>query len=138
MRNVANLTFKSEGNKSSYLGGISGTFGSDAVGHVLQGGVFYGKLKGLGMEGKIALTIGTPAGRLEGGRRVLNTQVGGSIVFAEGEEPDASGDVVVVEQEIPITADNYYNYMYRQAITKEVAEGDGCSVITTKPAVPTK
>ena len=137
LRNVANITFKSEGKSSSYLGGISGTFGSETVAHVLHGGVFYGKLKGLGMEGKIALTLGTPF-RIEGGRRVLNTQVGGSIVFAEGEEPDASGDVVVVEQEIPITADNYYNYMYRQAITKEVAEGDGCSVITTKPAVPTK
>ena len=137
LRNVANITFKSEGNTSSYFGGISGTFGSETVAHVLHGGVFYGKLKGIEMEGKIALTLGTGF-RIEGGRRVLNTQVGGCIVFATETGEDANGDTATLDVEIPITEDNYYTYMYRQAITKEVAEGDGCSVITEKPSVPTK
>ncbi len=137
LRNVANITFKSEGKSSSYFGGISGTFGSEDVAHVLHGGVFYGKLKGIGMEGKIALTLGTGF-RIEGGRRVLNTQVGGCIVFATETGEDANGDTATLDVEIPITEDNYYTYMYRQAITKEVAEGDGCSVITEKPSVPTK
>ena len=138
LRNVANITFKSEGKTSSYLGGICGTFGSDAAGHVLQGGVFYGDLKGIGMEGKIAMAIGTPAGRLEGGRRVLNTQFGGNVIFATETGEDANGDVETYDVKIPITEENWINYMYRQPITQEIALGDGCSVITTKPSVPTK
>ena len=138
LRNVANITFKSEGKSSTYLGGISGTFGSDDVGHVLQGGVFYGDLKGIGMEGKIAMAIGTPAGRLEGGRRVLNTQFGGNMIFATETGEDANGDIETSDVKIPITEENWINYMYRQPITQETAVGDGCSVITTKPAVPTK
>ena len=138
LRNVANITFKSEGKTATYLGGISGTFGSDDVGHVLHGGVFYGDLKGIGMEGKIAMTIGTPAGRFEGGRRVLNTQVGGNVIFATETGEDANGDMETYDVKIPITEENWINYMYRQPITQETAVGDGCSVITTKPAVPTK
>ena len=34
-----------------------------------------------------------------------------------------------------INASNYFNHLYSKAITKEVAEGDGCSVLEAKPTV---
>ena len=84
------------------------------------------------------MAIGTPAGRFEGGRRVLNTQFGGNVIFATETGEDANGEVETYDVKIPITEENWINYMYCKPITQEIALGDGCSVITTKPSVPTK
>jgi len=35
-----------------------------------------------------------------------------------------------------MTAENWFNYIYLDAVTEEVATADGCELLTEKPAVP--
>ena len=144
LKNIANLTFKSKGAPDTadkiytYIGGICGTFGSDTNPHHIDGGVFYGNFKAIGMEGLIGLAFGNFRTAT---RFVENVQFGGNMVFAvdttEIEDTD-SGTVEKTETDIltPIDASNYFKYIYKTPITADQATEDGCEPLATKPAVP--
>ena len=145
LKNIANLTFKSKGSSdaNTYLGGICGTFGSADNPHHLKGGVFYGDCKAIGLEGLIGLAFGNY--RLDT-RYVENVQFGGNMVFAENKETEEDIDTGEVIETItnvltPITEENIHQYAYKHnegnpSVTFEQFTKDGCTVITTKPAVP--
>ena len=141
LKNVANLTFNSKGSSdaNTYLGGICGTYGSETNPHHLVGGVFYGDFKALDMEKKIGLAFGNFRTAT---RFVENVQFGGNVIFTTDTGEDASGVVETVDVKIPITADNLYMYAYKYngespSVTTEELANENCTVITTKPAVPT-
>ena len=147
LKNVANLTFKSKGSSdaNTYLGGLCGTFGSDENPHHIDGGVFYGNFKAIGMEKKVGLAFGNCRTDT---RNVENVQFGGNMVFSEHkteEGVDDDGNPTggeIVDDKIAITAENLYMYAYKYngenpSVTTEQLTTDNCTVITTKPAVPT-
>ena len=145
LKNIANLTFKSKGDTdaNTYLGGICGTFGSADKPHHLKGGVFYGNCKAIGLEGLTGLAFGNYRTDT---RFVENVQFGGNMVFAENKETEEDIDTGEVFEKItdiltPITEENIHQYAYKYnegnpSVTLEQFKADGCSVITTKPAVP--
>ena len=145
LKNIANFTFNSKGDSdaNTYLGGICGTFGSEDNPHHLNGGVFYGNCKAIGLEGLIGLAFGNYRTDT---RYVENVQFGGNMVFAENKETEEDVDTGEVFEKItdiltPITEENIHKYAYKYnegnpSVTLEQFKADGCSVITTKPAVP--
>ena len=145
LKNIANITFKSKGGSdaNTYLGGICGTFGSADNPHHLKGGVFYGNCKAIGLEGLTGLAFGNYRTDT---RFVENVQFGGNMVFAENKETEEDIDTGEVFEKItdiltPITEENIHQYAYKYnegnpSVTLEQFKADGCSVITTKPAVP--
>ncbi|MBR2859968.1 MAG: hypothetical protein IKB90_07820 [Alistipes sp.] len=144
LKNIANITFTSKGDSdaNTYLGGICGTFGSADNPHHLDGGVFYGNCKAIGLEGLTGLAFGNIRTDT---RFVENVQFGGNMVFAEEKSSveDAGGEVIeeIIDVLTPITAENLYMYAYKYngenpSATTEQLAADNCTVITTKPAVP--
>ena len=145
LKNIANFTFNSKGDSdaNTYLGGICGTFGSADNPHHLNGGVFYGNCKAIDMEGLTGLAFGNYRTDT---RYVENVQFGGNMVFAENREtvddPDGGEPIESVTEILtPITEENIHKYAYKYnegnpSVTLEQFKADGCSVITTKPAVP--
>ena len=122
--NVGNLTFTSTAT-TYYYGGLVG-----AANNPVNGGVFYGDITALGKEGKVGALLGKPR---TDALKVTNAAVGGNFIYSEVENEDANGEKVNVgvKTEIDLTM------LYTTAITAAVAEGDGCSLITAKPTVPT-
>ena len=123
---------------NTYIGGICGTFGSDTNPHHIDGGVFYGDFKAMGMEKNVGLAFGNFRTAT---RFVENVQFGGNVIFATETGEDAAGNAETVEIKIPITADNLYMYAYKYngenpSVTTEELANENCTVITTKPAVP--
>ena len=99
----------------------------------------YCNIKAMGLEGKVGMVMGIARADAT---KAANCKVGGSLVF----EQKTSGGVVDEEgYEIPVTVtdvvttldgSNWFQYIYNAAVEKAVAEGDGCSLLTEKPAVP--
>ena len=122
--NVGNLTFSSTAT-TFYYGGLVG-----AANNPVEGGVFYGNITALGKEGKVGALLGKAR---TDALKVTNCQIGGNFIYSEEEDEDANGEKVMVGVKTPIDL----TMLYTTAIEASVAEGDGCSVITEKPAVPT-
>ena len=59
--------------------------------------------------------------------KATNCQIGGNTV--EIDEADEN------EKLSPITADNFFDYIYSTPIDKATAEADGCSLLSTKPTI---
>ena len=144
LKNIANLTFNSKGGSdaNTYIGGICGTFGSDTNPHHIDGGVFYGNFKAIGMEKLIGLAFGNFRTAT---RFVENVQFGGNMVFAEDkveiEDGEGNIDTTITDVLTPITTENLYMYAYKYngenpSVTTEELAAENCTVITTKPAVP--
>ena len=131
LKNIANLTFNGKGSTSTYLGGICGTFGSENTGHILESGVCYGDIKAIGLTGEFGFAFGNSSTDT---RYVKNVQIGGRIAYEEADEEDADGIIKTSPKWIDITEDNFFEYLYTVAVTKDVAVANGCSVITEKPA----
>jgi hypothetical protein len=141
LKNIANLTFKSKGSSdaNTYIGGICGTFGSDTNPHHIDGGVFYGDFKAIGMEKNVGLAFGNFRTAT---RFVENVQFGGNMIFKTETGTDAGGVEETYDVKIPITTENLYMYAYKYngenpSVTTEELANENCTVITTKPAVPT-
>ena len=122
--NVGNLTFSSTAT-TCYYGGLVG-----AANNPVDGGVFYGDITAIGKEGKVGALLGKAR---TDALKVTNAAVGGNFIYSKTQEPDAAGDVVTVENKTPIDL----TMLYTTAIEASVAEGDGCSLLTAKPTVPT-
>ena len=122
--NVGNLTFSSTAT-TCYYGGLVG-----AANNHVEGGVFYGDITAIGKEGKVGALLGKAR---TDAIKVTNCQIGGNFIYSEEENEDANGEKIPVgvKTEIDLTM------LYTTAIEASVAEGDGCSLITAKPTVPT-
>ena len=131
LKNIANLTFNGKGSTSIYLGGICGTFGNEENGHILESGVCYGDIKAIGLTGEFGFAFGNSSTET---RYVKNVQIGGRIAYEEADEEDADGIIKTSPKWIDITEDNFFEYLYTVAVTKDAAVANGCSVITEKPA----
>ena len=105
---------------SGFVGGIAGSTASSIINSQVYAavkGVYYSNI-----------------GMITGSERVAGTvvakdcQVGGSICIDHDEEDES-------EKLYPITADNYFNYIYSSPIDKETAEADGCYPLSVKPTI---
>ena len=121
--NVGNVTFTKTSN-TAYYGGLIG-----AANNVATNSKFYGDITAIGLEGKVGALYGKAR---TDAIKVTNSAAGGNIIYSEATEEDANGDVVTYGVKTPIDL----TMLYQTAIAVSVAEGDGCSLLTSKPAVP--
>ena len=88
-------------------------------------------------EGQTSAKIGLIAG-VERTESVVasNCQVGGKIVIEEVTEEDPNsgvGETKVTPGDI--TSSNWFKHIYSAEVTEDVAQGDGCSLIESAPAI---
>ena len=128
---VKNVTFVKGSGASIFVGGIDSSAKA-----TIYNSECYCDISAVGLQGKVGMLVGnsrTDAIYASG------CKIGGNLILAEevSEEIDASGDTIttVAPVKIPITADNYYEYIYNTAVSKAVAEGDECSYLSVKPTV---
>ncbi len=122
LKNIANITFSGTAS-TPYYGGIFGSvllatncpIGALAT---IDNCVCYGDIKAVGLDGKIGLIMGVARSKFI----ATNCKVGGNLIFAEGTTT-------------AINSTNWFNYIYKGAITEAVATADGCSLLTAKPAL---
>lgn len=114
--NTGNIKSTGTG-KDVYVGGIQG------AGRVVSGAKCYCNIR---TENVTACGWIMPAERTST-LKATNCQIGGNTI--EIDEADES------EKLYPITADNYFNYIYSSPIDKETAEADGCYPLSTKPTI---
>jgi hypothetical protein len=73
--------------------------------------------------------------------KATNSGVGGSIAtdFTEVPEDEYGGSdaTIKVPNKKTLDSSNWFEYIYTTAVTKAVAEGAGCSLLSEKPALPT-
>ena len=114
--NTGNITSTGTG-KTVYVGGIQGAGKS---------------VSGAKCFCKIYATNATAVGWIMAAERTsslkaTNCQVGGYTV--EIDDADES------EKLSPITAEDFFNYIYSSPIDEETAKTDGCSLLSTKPVI---
>ena len=100
----------------------------------------YGNLKAVGLEGKVGMIMGQARADAT---KAANCKVGGSLVLkqnqGESSFDDETGETIPGEIEDVVTTlngNNWFQYIYNAAVEKSVAEDDGCSLLSEKPAVP--
>ena len=138
LKNVANLTFNSTATTKNFGGifGLVATKTNPSPGALanITGCVFYGDIKALGMTSdQMGVILGGVA-RTADKFVVKNSQIGGNFIFSVANDTDAGGEEITVDVLTPFDL----TMIYKTAITEAQALEDGCSLITTKPTVPTK
>ena len=138
LKNIANLTFSSN-ISTKHIGGIFGLIGTKTNPEAgalanIKNCVFYGNIKALGLSADQIGVIAGGVSRTADKFVVKDSQIGGNFVFGTATEEDANGDNVTYDVETPIDL----TAIYKNAITEAQAKEDGCSLLTSKPAVPTK
>ena len=121
--NVGNVTFTKTSN-TAYYGGLIG-----AANNVATNSKFYGDITAIGLEGKVGALYGKAR---TDAIKITNSAAGGNIIYSTATEEDANGDVVTYGVKTPIDL----TMLYATAITADVAQGDGCSLLNAKPTVP--
>ena len=114
--NTGNIKSTGTG-KLIYVGGVQG------AGKVVSGAKCYCNIR---TENVTAYGWIMPAERTST-LKATNCQIGGNTI--EIDEADES------EKLSPITADNFFDYIYSSPIDKATAEADGCSLLSTKPTI---
>ena len=131
--NLGNLTFSGTGSSAEKFGGIIG----HSANGVIENCVCHADLKAIGKEGKVGAIMGIARAEAT---KASNCKIGGNMIFSQDgkETEDDMGNPTTVYTPIltPITADNYFQYIYITAVEQAVAEGDGCEHLATKPATP--
>ena len=122
--NVGNLTFTKSSGTMNY-GGIVGCANTP-----ITGATFYGNITALGLKGKVGALLGKAR---TDALKVTNCQIGGNFIYSEAKDTDASGEEITVDVLTPFDL----TMLYTTDIAASVAEGDGCSLLTSKPTVPT-
>ncbi|MBO5962748.1 MAG: hypothetical protein J6Q01_06385 [Alistipes sp.] len=93
----------------------------------------YCDIEAIGLKGYVGMVVGMA-------RATATTStkcgVGGSIAFDTKEDNDPSGDLILVP-DFQSIAGNWYERIYTTDVTQATAEGDGCYLLTEKPALPT-
>ena len=136
LKNVGNITFSADATTKNYGGliGLVATKTNPSPGALanITDCVFYGDIKALDMgAGTIGVILGGVA-RTADKFVVKNSQIGGNFIYSVAKDTDASGDEITVDVKTPFDL----TMIYKTAITEAQAQADGCSIITTKPAVP--
>ena len=145
LKNYGTITYGITASNAVACGGIFGSAALNAncpVGALnnMTGFVFYGDIKAIGMEGKVGAILGVDRSE---NIIVKNAQLGGNMVFAQDEKTETDADTMeetVIKTDVltPITAENYFKYIYKTPITADQATEDGCGWLSEseKPAVP--
>ena len=132
---VANIPYANYGNitcRGSYdatqangIGGIVGSLNSGKT--TLDNGTCYCDIDASGFE---CVGFGTGYARTDD-HKMTNCKFGGNLLRIEVDEADESKK----EIRTPLTADNYFDYIYAASIDKATAEADGCSFLESNPNV---
>ena len=132
---VANIPYANYGNitcrgtydatQANGIGGIVGSLNSGKT--TLDNGTCYCDIDAAGFE---CVGFGTGYARTET-HKMTNCKFGGVLVRTEIDEADES---VKVER-TPLTADNYFNYIYSAPIDNATAEADVCSFLESNPNI---
>ena len=133
--NLGNITFSGTGT-TECIGGIVGYTNV----HTVNNSKCYATITAMGKEGKVGMIEGNARADAT---KATNCYVGGTLVFSvtKPEVDEESGIESGGGEPLPGVIDrtNYFNYIYSTAVTKAVADGDGCTadkVLTAKPDVP--
>ena len=132
---VANIPYANYGNitcrgtydttQANGIGGIVGSLNSGKT--TLDNGTCYCDIDASGFE---CVGFGTGYARADA-HKMTNCKFGGNLLRIEIDEADESKK----EIKTPLTADNYFNYIYAAPIDKATAEADGCSFLESNPNV---
>ena len=116
-------------NTGARIGGAVGTTSKP-----LDNVTVFCNITAIGRSGKVGMVEGKAYAE---DSKAANCKIGGSLVFAKVDGGvDANGDNQILDDPGKMTAENWFNYIYLDAVTEEVATADGCSLLTEKPAVP--
>ena len=132
--NIGNVTVKNctSDLAKSRIGGFVGNATEPIV-----GAKSYCDISAIGYNGHVGAIMGIASATAN---KATNCGIGGNMIFSEDEEKitDDSGEEKITTKPVltPITTDNYFEYIYSAAITKDAAEGDNCSCLTAKPSLP--
>ena len=95
----------------------------------------YCDIHAIGLQGKVGMIMGIP---YAAATKATNCGIAGNLIFSQEDgdsgtdddgNPTGGGKVDV---KTPITGDNYLSYIYTAAVT----EANGCSFLSSKPALP--
>ena len=133
--NLADLTFKGQSTAAAgtaealCCGGVTGVSRTS-----LDNAQFYGTITALGLEGYVGAICGNvrDVSTTDINAKAVNSKAGGYIVYSEATEEDANGDMVTYGVKTPIDLTMFYC----APIAASVAQEDGCSLLTKKPATP--
>ena len=125
--NYGNITCRGtyDASTTSGIGGIIGSLNSGKT--TLDGGTCYCNIDASGFA---CVGFGTGYARTDT-HKMTNCKFGGSLVKVERDEEDETETVTTT----PLTADNYFEYIYSEAIDKATAEADVCSFLESKPTI---
>ncbi|MBR2860112.1 MAG: hypothetical protein IKB90_08545 [Alistipes sp.] len=115
-------------NTGALIGGAVGTTSKP-----LDNVTVFCKITAIGRSGKVGMVEGKAYAEAS---KATNCKIGGSLIFATQESVDTDGNEEVLDVVTTLDASNWFEHIYTAAITEEVATGDGCSLLTEKPAVP--
>ena len=132
---VANIPYANYGNitcrgtydttQANGIGGIIGSLNSGKT--TLDNGTCYCDIDAAGFA---CVGFGTGYARTDT-HKMTNCKFGGNLVSTEIDEADESVKVVST----PLTASNYFDYIYAASIDQATAEADGCSFLESNPNV---
>ena len=127
LENYGNITCRGtyDASTTSGIGGIIGSLNSGKT--TLDGGTCYCDIDASGFA---CVGFGTGYARTDA-HKMTNCKFGGNLVSTEIDEADESVKVVST----PLTASNYFDYIYAAPIDKATAEADGCSFLESNPNV---
>ena len=125
--NYGKITCKGTYDKSQAngIGGLVGSLNSGKT--TLDNGTCYCNIDAAGFE---CVGFGTGFARTDA-HKMTNCKFGGSLVKIERDEEDETETVTTT----PLTADNYFEYIYSEAIDKATAEADVCSFLESNPNI---
>ena len=126
---IQNMTVGKGANcKVAAAGIVANLTGNDIIANAKS----YCDIKVLGIA---HATVGAISGNPRTTAVVKNCACGGNLILAQETGEDANGEVETYDIVTPITASNWFEYVYSSPVTKDVAEGDGCSFLAAKPVI---
>ena len=133
--NLADITFKGQSTAAAgtaealCCGGVTGLSRT-----AIDNGQHYGTITALGLEGYVGALCGNvrDVTTENVNAKVVNSKAGGYIVYSQETGEDANGDIETFDIKTPIDL----TMLYCTPIAASIAEEDGCSLLTKKPATP--
>ena len=135
---LCNMTIDGEWvNTGARIGGAVGNTSTP-----LDNVTVFCNITAMGRSGKVGMVEGIARADAT---KASNCKVGGSLVYTIGKIMVDPGSVdegippTYKDGDLPgeLNSSNWFECIYSKAVEKAVAEGDGCSLLTEKPTVPT-
>ena len=126
---IQNTTVSKGTNCKVYVGGIVSNL---SVNGVIANAKSYCDIKVLGLDHAL---IGGISANPRTTATVKNCSFGGNLILAQETGEDANGEIETYDVKTPITASNWFEYLYGAAITAAQAAEDECSHLATKPVI---